>query len=103
MSLSECVRHCQVRDHERLGHEHFLLATRSMYLTHEEQEMMLSGWERGWEDRTEAVDNLLAAVRSALDSLDASVNYQAPTGWKESFLDRYGLKLNGRKMEIKES
>ena len=102
MSLGECVSGCQARDHELLGHEHFLMATRDLSLTHSERELMLSGWERSWKDRSQAVDNLLGAIREAIDSLDASINYSGQDGWQETFLSRHGLKLNGRIVEVTE-
>lgn len=102
MSLSECVSGCKQEDHERGGHEHFLQVTRNMYLTKEEQEMMLSGWERAWENRHQAVDNLLGAIQEAVDSLDASSNYGGEKGWQDNFLARHGLERKGRKVEIKE-
>lgn len=102
MSLAECVAGCQAHDHERGGHEHFLLATRDLNLTPSERDLMLSGWERAWVDRSHALDNLLAAIQAALDSLDASSDYQSPAGWKEGFLDSHGLKLDDRRVVIKE-
>jgi hypothetical protein len=102
MSLAECVLGCQARDHEVLGHEHFLMATRDLNLTHSERELMLSGWERGWKDRSQAVDNLLGAIQEAIDSLDASINYSGQEGWQATFLGRHGLKLNGRRVEVAE-
>jgi hypothetical protein len=102
VGLNECVPHCQAADHERLGHEHFLDVTRNLYLTSEEQQVMLHGWERAWSERRQAVDNLLAAIQEAVNSLDATVDYQGNEGWKVSFLDRHGLKLDDRKVVLKE-
>jgi hypothetical protein len=98
VSMEDCVFGCQARDHDRLGHEQFLLVTRSMNLTRAEQEMMLNGWERAWVNRASALDVLLGALQEAVDSLDATINYQGEAGWKERFLERHGLHLDGQRV-----
>ena len=102
MSLAECIAGCQAHDHERLGHEHFLLATRDLHLGSLERDLMLDGWGRAWKDRGLALDNLLKAIQEAIDSLDASIDYQGEVGWKERFMSSHGLRLHDGRVEVKE-